>query len=219
MIDSSLINLPWATLVTLASGYIGYFIANVGLKDHHKTIDITFATLVFSLLPTLLYSFILLCFTHSLITYSATAGAVMLAVISGALWRVSGRKWMYWLLRKFNISWSDGTSSAWQRMFDQRGYYVTEVYVHLKDGTILLAEAPGNFKGQPCGSFVMGNEKDILLYVTHEKAAGSVDWVECDVLHKSWGAMTTYIPADQIARVKIRRTKHRALKARKKNNE
>ncbi|EAP1480041.1 hypothetical protein JMI38_001817 [Salmonella enterica] len=25
MIDASLINLPWATLVTLASGYIGYF--------------------------------------------------------------------------------------------------------------------------------------------------------------------------------------------------
>ena len=215
MLNSSLIDLPWATLVTLASGYMGYFIASVGLKDHHKTIDITFATLAFSLLPALLYSLIL----YSFNIYAATLAAVVSAVISGAFWRVLGRKWMYWLLRKLSISWSDGTSSAWQRMFDQRGYYVTEVYVHLKDGTILLAEAPGNFKGQPCGSFVMGNEKDILLYVTHEKAAGSVDWVECDVLHKSWGAMTTYIPADQIARVKIRRTKHRALKARKKNNE
>lgn len=29
VIDASLINLPWATLVTLASGYIGYFIAKL----------------------------------------------------------------------------------------------------------------------------------------------------------------------------------------------
>lgn len=55
MIDASLINLPWATLVTLASGYIGYFIANVGLKDQHKPIDITFSTLIFGLFAAMVY--------------------------------------------------------------------------------------------------------------------------------------------------------------------
>ncbi|STF36571.1 Uncharacterised protein [Escherichia coli] len=47
MFDVSLLNLPWATLVTLTSGYIGYFIANVGLKDHHKPIEVTFSSLIF----------------------------------------------------------------------------------------------------------------------------------------------------------------------------
>ncbi|MFS1538303.1 MAG: hypothetical protein ACL7BU_05945 [Candidatus Phlomobacter fragariae] len=46
MLDSTLLDLSWATLVTLASGYIRYFIANVGLKEHHKPIDILFTTLI-----------------------------------------------------------------------------------------------------------------------------------------------------------------------------
>ena len=49
MFDVSLLNLPWATLVTLTSGYIGYFIANVGLKDHHKPIEVTFSSLIYGL--------------------------------------------------------------------------------------------------------------------------------------------------------------------------
>ena len=32
MIDASLLDLPWATLVTLASGYIGYFMAMYALN-------------------------------------------------------------------------------------------------------------------------------------------------------------------------------------------
>lgn len=46
MLNGDLLNLPWATLVTLASGYIGYFIANVGVNEHHKTRDVTFTMLV-----------------------------------------------------------------------------------------------------------------------------------------------------------------------------
>ncbi|WP_291968555.1 hypothetical protein [Candidatus Symbiopectobacterium sp.] len=210
MIDASLLNLPWATLVTLASGYIGYFIANVGLKEHHKPIDITFTTLVFCLSPAGLY--------HSAVwlgvnTYIASVPAVISAFTVGSVWRKYGKKWMYGLLRKYDISWSDSTNSAWQRMFDQRGYYVSEIYVYLKNGSTLLSEAPGHFEGQPCGCFVLGNEKDILLYVTHEKAAGSTDWKECsDVLHEAWGALATYVPADQIARVQVRRTKFKEVR-------
>src|SRR5687768_16440560 len=45
--DPTILNWPWATLVTLACGYIGYFIAHVGVRDHHKQIDVAFSTLVF----------------------------------------------------------------------------------------------------------------------------------------------------------------------------
>ncbi|ECP1315061.1 hypothetical protein FYQ77_15065 [Salmonella enterica] len=204
MIDASLINLPWATLVTLASGYIGYFIANVGLKDQHKPIDITFSTLIFGLFAAMVYQAFIWAGWGE---YLAALLAVLYAFANGAWWRKYGRKWMYKFLRYHDISWSDSTSSAWQRMFDQRGYYVSQVYVTLKNGTVLLSEAPGNFEGLPCGGFVLGNEKDILLYVTHEKAPGSIGWVKCkDVILEEWGALSTYIPGDQIARVDIRRT-------------
>jgi len=44
---TKLVNLPWATLLTLASGYAAYYVANVGVRDHHKPVDVTFSTLVF----------------------------------------------------------------------------------------------------------------------------------------------------------------------------
>jgi hypothetical protein len=34
-----LINLPWAALLILASGYAAYYVANVGIRDYHKTIQ------------------------------------------------------------------------------------------------------------------------------------------------------------------------------------
>lgn len=210
MIDASLINLPWATLVTLASGYIGYFIANVGLKDHHKTIDITFATLVFSLLPTLGYTLISMICTSPFTTYASTASAVVIAVVTGALWRICGRKWMYGILRALNISWSDSTSSAWQQMFGLIDYRCTELFVILRDGSGLRSSPLTNFEGLANGPFCLGNSGDIILYITHYKPADRENWVEYDpdaVTHESWGALASWVPADQIARVEIRRVK------------
>ncbi|EEI9429493.1 hypothetical protein RDB90_004333 [Salmonella enterica] len=206
MIDANLINLPWATLVTLASGYIGYFIANVGLKDHHKTVDITFATLVFSLLPTLGYTLISMICTGFFTTYASTTSAVVIAVVTGALWRICGRKWMYGILRALNISWSDNTNSAWQQMFGLTDYRCTELFVILKDGSGLQSRPLSRFEGLPNGPFTLGNSGDVILYVTHTSEPDSDDWIEFEeVIHKSWGALATYIPADQIAKVEIRR--------------
>ncbi|RCL01041.1 MAG: hypothetical protein JSC189_000915 [Candidatus Tokpelaia sp. JSC189] len=36
---ASLFELPLPTLVTLVSDYIGYYIAHIGIRDHHKQID------------------------------------------------------------------------------------------------------------------------------------------------------------------------------------
>ncbi|PAV04617.1 hypothetical protein CBG25_07185 [Arsenophonus sp. ENCA] len=203
MIDASLLDLPWATLVTLASGYIGYFIANVGLKEHHKPIDILFSTLIFSLLPTAIYHVTL---WYGVNAYTATLLPVLLALTLGASWRKYGRKRLYAFLRKHNISWSDGTHAAWQQMFGLTDYRVTELFVVLKDGSGLLSRLPGRFEGLPNGPFTLGNNGDVILYVTHRSSANSDEWVEYgDVIHQDYGALATYIPADQITRIDIRR--------------
>ena len=214
MFDASLLNLPWATLVTLTSGYIGYFIANVGLKNHHKPIEVTFSTLIFGLLSMMVYQAVMWAGLNS---WLATPPTLLCAFAYAALWRKYGRKWMYRFLRNKDISWSDDTPSAWMRMFDQHGYYISEAYVYLKNGIVLLSENPGKFEGQASGSFVLGVEKDIVMYVTHEKKPGRDEWIEKDVESKSWGAMATYIPADQIAMVRIRRTRNKAISARQKD--
>jgi len=202
MIDASLLDLPWATLVTLASGYVGYFIANVGLKDHHKNVDITFSTLVFGLFSATAYGAF-----PSHAVYWSTLVALATAMITGAIWRKYGRKWMYQIMRALNISWSDGTNSAWQQVFGQIGYRTTEVFVILKDGSGLLSRNLARFEGLPNGPFALGNTGDVILYVTHHSAPDSDDWHEfAGVIDDDWGALATYIPADQIARVEIRRT-------------
>ncbi|MEG8642175.1 hypothetical protein U4Q25_10250 [Klebsiella pneumoniae] len=205
MFDASLLNLPWPTLVTLACGYIGYFIANVGQKEHHQPVEVTFSTLIFGLFAAMVYyAFIWV----GLDAYSATFPAVIYAFASGAYWRRYARKWMYRFLRKNDISWSDDTSSAWQQMFGHTDYRVTEVYVVLKDGSGLLSRLPGDYEGLPNGPFTLGNKGDMVLYVTHRSPKDSDDWVECNsALDTSWGALATWIPADQIARVDIRRVR------------
>lgn len=206
MFDASLLNLPWATLVTLACGYIGYFIANVGLNEHHRPMDVMFSTLVFGLLASLFYSLTLHLYIGHFQQYLATLSALTFGAGSGAFWRKYARKWMYKFLRYHDISWSDGTSSAWQAMFDQTGFSVTEVRVILRDGSGMMSRLPGNFEDWPNGPFTLGNKGDMVLYVTHSSPSGSNEWEEYEgVVDKYWGALATYIPADQIARVEIRR--------------
>lgn len=77
MFDVSLLNLPWATLVTLTSGYIGYFIANVGLKDHHKPIEVTFSSLIFGLTAMMAYQAVM---WAGLNAWLATPPALLCAV-------------------------------------------------------------------------------------------------------------------------------------------
>lgn len=206
MFDVSLLNLPWATLVVLVTGYVGYFIANVGLKDNHPPLEITFSTLVFGLLASLPYSLTLQISPPHLQTYLATFVALTFAFVTGSIWRKYGRKGMYRFLRKYNISWSDSTRSAWEAMFDHTEFSVTDVYVFLKDGSGLRSRLPGNYEGWPNGPFTLGNKGDMTLYVTHRLPITGNTWEEQeDVVHSSWGALATYIPAEQITRVSIRR--------------
>ena len=51
-----LITLPWVTILTLASGYAGYYVANVGIREHHKPIDVIFSTLVFGFISAFAYN-------------------------------------------------------------------------------------------------------------------------------------------------------------------
>lgn len=104
MFDAALLNLPWETLVTLTCGYIGYFVANVGINDGHKATEITFSTLIFGMFSAMVYRAFV---WAGVDTWTATFPAVAYAFASGAYWRKYARKWMYAFLRKHDISWSD----------------------------------------------------------------------------------------------------------------
>lgn len=196
-----LLDLPWATLITLACGYMAYFIANVGKRDHHKTIDVVFSVLVFGFPSAALYRWLTTGF-HWREDGSAVA-AVALALGIGAMWSWMGRDLAAIAVRKTNISHSNDYPAAWSEIGALRGKVnCTQLSVFLKDGTSLHCDDLSLFNDHPNGPFVLGASGDVLMYVTRTKKSGKS--AEMDPLH-SWGALVTYVPADEVARIQIRR--------------
>lgn len=197
-------NLPWATLLTIASGYAGYFVANVGVREHHKTVDITFSTLVFGFLAAMVYE-ILLRNIPSVDILIRSVSAFFAAMVFGGLWNRWGRGLLYRILRKTKVSHTDETPSAWHSLFRERDVAATQLAVKLIDGTWLINNGLNKFKHQPNGACVLGGSGDLLMYVTH-KQKGTEDLVENPgVSAGDWGSEMTYVPKEQIALIEIRR--------------
>ncbi|MFB6465040.1 DUF6338 family protein [Bradyrhizobium tunisiense] len=200
---TKLINLPWATLLTLASGYAGYFVANVGIREHHKTIDVVFSTLVFGFFAAFAYntSQLLLGLTLSW----ASLVAFIFALVVGGCWSLFGRKISESVLRRLRISYADELPSAWIALFSQKRV-ATQLSVKLKDGTWLKCNDLSRFTSSPNGPCVLGAKGDVLMYVTHVRSSVSEVFFPRDPLADDyWGDEVTYIPADQIARIDFRR--------------
>jgi hypothetical protein len=198
-----LVNLPWATLLTLACGYASYFIANVGVREHHKAIDVTFSTILFGFFSVFLYTFLRRDYSIDILT--ASASAFLFAILLGGLWSRYGRAYLEAGLRKSGVSYSDDLPSAWIAMFGL-GAKATQLTVKLKDGSWLKCDDLSRYAALPNGPCVLGGKGDLLMYVTHIQGAGAEDFESCsDTVAEQWGAEITYIPAGEIVRLDLRR--------------
>lgn len=199
---TELVELPWVTLLTLASGYAAYYVANTGLRAHHKPIDVAFSTLVFGFCAAYLYEWLIDAGWES---FTASPSAFVASIIVGGLWRRLGRGSLRKALRLSKVSHSDDLPNAWTAIFDVTGVETTQLSVLLKDGTWLQCDDLSRFKDAPNGPCVLGGEGDVLIYVTDSRKPDE-DSIENDaVAFEDWGEEITYIPATQIARVDIRR--------------
>jgi hypothetical protein len=200
---SKLLSLPWATLVMLASGFVGYYVANVGIREHHKPLDIAFSIVVFGFLSAFAYYTCKIVFDLSLVWSSGIT--FVSAMLVGGAWRLVGRRSFETLLRNSRISYSDDLPSAWVALFDAKNE-VTQLSVKLKDGTWLMCDDLSKFSASPNGPCIFGAKGDILMYVTHTQSVRAIAFVAAaDPISNDWGHEITYIPADQIARVDLRR--------------
>lgn len=214
--DWDVISLPWATLVTLASGYAGYYVANVGLREHHKTIDITFSTLVFGFFATLAYVLILWVGSFHWVASIVSAVLAPIAAFSVALglgvwWSKKGRRLLELKLRNGDVSHTNELPSAWLTMFSVTDVTARQLHVKLNDGTWLQCDDMRKFGEAPNGPCVFGASGDVLMYVTHRKepkseAEQKPEWKSvATAFDDEWGYQATYIPASHIARVDYRR--------------
>ncbi|WP_027146044.1 DUF6338 family protein [Mesorhizobium sp. WSM3626] len=202
--DPSLFKLPWEALLTLASGYAAYFVANVGVREHHKSIDIALSTLVFGFFGAFSYEVLRRFIVSDILASSILS--FLLASLLGGLWNRYGRGLLTLVLRSSNVSHSDDLPSAWLALFTRTETFAKQISVKLKDGTWLKCDDAARFGKKPNGPFVLGGSGDLLMFVTHQQDPGG-EFYECpDVESGEWGPEITYIPKEQIARIDIRRT-------------
>lgn len=200
---AELINLPWETLLTLACGYAAYYVANTGLREHHRTIDIAFSTLVFGFAAAFVYRLLSNINASILVSSGVAFGS---AVLIGAAWRRWGRNWLRWLLRSTKVALSDDLPSAWSAISNVKpNVAATQLAIQLTDGTWLQCDELHRFKDAPNGPCVLGAQGDVLLYVTDTRRPGEESEPNAYVEDEAWGREITYIPASAIARVDLRR--------------
>ncbi|WP_353475540.1 hypothetical protein PVT71_18390 [Salipiger sp. H15] len=205
---TSTLSAPWTTILTLASGYAGYFIAHVGNREHHKSIDQAFRVVFYGFWGMFAY---VLMRTHAEIgILIASALAILAAALLGAAWRKWGKRCLTKLLRKSGVSMSDDLPSAWSALSEVgEGVDVWQLKVCLTDGTMMFCDDLSRFKNEPNGACVLGGSGDVLMHVTKVgklDATGKRNWTEVgNVIDPDFGAAITYLPKDQIARIELRR--------------
>ncbi|ANK73598.1 hypothetical protein FA04_13805 [Ensifer adhaerens] len=197
-------NLPLATVLFLAAGYSAYFIANTGIRDHHKSVDVAFSSAVFGFFGLFFHQWLVARGTNiavsTLLPYVATC-------VIGILWRLIGRSLLKLLLRGMHVSYADELPSAWVSMFNVTGFDGTQLAVQLKNGTWLECDDLHRFTRAPNGPCVLGTNGDVLMYVTHFRPVGEDRRENAAVQFGAWGDEITFIPSSEIARIDFRRRK------------
>lgn len=207
-----LLELPWATLLALASGYAGYWVASTGLRQHHRQIDVLFMVTVYAAVATgvratLLAHFSALELDRFNAEAVASAAAFLASLVIGALWRRFADNWVHAGMRRLGLSYVDDMPSAWVSLSARTDFELTQLTVDLRSGDRLHCNDTPRFRQAPF-PLTLGSNGDVLMYVTHERrgADGEVEQV-LDVHHPDWGFEITYIPAAEISRVMLRLAK------------
>lgn len=199
---NQLLNLPFATLVALGLGYIGYRVAYVGHDGAHGPTDVIFISLVFAaiakgvmmLAPNLPYPMALL--------------ALALVFGTAAFWRVRVAPWLLSCFRSAGLSNHDRGRTVWESMLMRQNLPgVTQLRVKLKDGRELMCNDVGQFKNEPTGACLFGSDGSIAMHVTRSRDPDEEDWTVEDavVTDPVWGREMTFIPAAEISRIRVRR--------------
>lgn len=198
--DEKLLSLPWQIQVALGCGYTAYILAYSGIRDHHKGIDTAFRATAFGLVATLV-----LFLTPDWRAPLAIMAAFMASVATGLIWRRWGVRALQSTLRGLDVSWADDMPSAWATIALQNNRHpVSQIAVHLDDGTWLNCADTRPFVDDPFGPCTMGANGDVALYVTQEIEPDGTSSDNPGIRHPSEGVRITYVPASRVRRVTIR---------------
>jgi hypothetical protein len=196
----SFLEQPWQIQVALASGYAAYILAYTGIRDHHRALDTTFGTLVFSLIASAI-----LALSYSVLS-SVLSGALAFcsACVAGLIWRHWGRRLLRAALRGPDVSWSDADPSAWATLTADTRNYVSQIAVLTDDGTWLRCDNTALFSDAPFGPCRLGPTGDAALYLTHIQLPSGEVRDQTSARNADYGDLITHIPAARIKRMTVR---------------
>lgn len=207
-----LTELPWATVLTLAAGYCGYFIAHQGNRSHHQAADVTFGTLAFGFWGLMTFQMLLATERFNVGAVGASVGGFVASIALGAAWSSIGRRAADWALREIGATLSDDCPSAWAALGRDPDVNTNQISVKLINGDIYLSDDLRKFQGMPNGPCTIGGAGDVIMYVTHIQYANTDAFIEIDAGDvDEWGHEATYIPRDQIARLEVRQKRKPSL--------
>ena len=198
--DEKFLNLPWEIQLALGSGYVAYRLAYLGIRYHHKAIDVTFRTIAFGLCATGVLKLV-----PENYGWVRPVAAITAAVLAGVLWRLSLADAVQRLIRKLNLSWSDETPSAWSCITQHnRRVFCSQLTVQLDDDRWLFCNDTRPFANAPFGPCIFGPDGDVALYVTH-KCDPDGEIVPAETIRDPYhGDEMTYVPASRVRKISMR---------------
>ena len=206
LMDGQLLKLPGQIQLALGSGYAAYLLSYVGISEHHTTVDVTFKSLVFSLVATGVFNGLSQWVTN---VYLRGCIAFILCCACGLVWRRYFREPLRKSLRKTDVSWSDDDPSALASILGNSENRMSQLSVLLDDGTWLICKTLYAYENSPFGPCKLGTSGDIAMYVTHIQDKKSLfkkakERPQKELSNNYWGDNLTYIPSSKIRYVKFR---------------
>lgn len=197
---TGLTKLPWQLQVVLASGYCAYLLAAVGHRHTHKTADTVFGSLAFGVI-----ALVALQLTSQLTFLGSALLAFFAALVAAVLWRKLFGPWVTKVMRDAGYSSNDDTPRAWDHLL-RNADNCTQLTVELDDGRSLYCTDASRVGKMPCGPFVLGTSGDVLMYVDQSRQSDGTLRTITDAFDDDWGNLLTYVPAERIQKLCLRRT-------------
>lgn len=136
----------------------------------------------------------------------AAYGATVPVVLALALvWRRGVQEALFRLQRLLNLNLHDGFTSVCDSMLAHPLPPINQIVLRLKSGKQLMCDDVGRFNSSPLGPCLLGEDGSVALCVTHKVDDRAEGWVEMEPVHAERGEAMTYVRADQISEVEIRR--------------
>jgi hypothetical protein len=199
---ATLLSLPFDTLFVVAVGYLGFRAAYIGRGAGNNAIDTLFLSAVFGLIAKATVVGLTTWPVSNGIAYPAS---ILVTLSLAYAWRGFAQELVFKLLRWLRINDHDGFSNVWQSMLARPLPVVSQVVVRLKSGRHVMCDNTVLYQDYPLGPVLFGEDGSVALYVTHVRTDPVEGWVEQSPVIDGWGNSMTFIRADEISDVSVRR--------------